>query len=95
MAISEMDIKDAQCAENKDGGKISHHIISRLGTTVVQKGRYIDIPNICCWQIDLLISGVEAPDIGSQLHLEAFASVTGLFASGKFAQIGPPKVRLG
>ena len=33
-------IKDAQCAENKDGRKISHHTISRLGATVVQKGRF-------------------------------------------------------
>ena len=26
-------IKDAQCAENKDGRKISHHTISRSGAT--------------------------------------------------------------
>ena len=34
------DIKDAKCAENKDGRKISYHIISRLGTAGVQKGRF-------------------------------------------------------
>ena len=34
-----LDIKDAQCAENKDGRKISH-IILRLGATGVQKGLF-------------------------------------------------------
>ena len=30
-----LDIKDAQCAKNKNGRKISYHIISRLGATGV------------------------------------------------------------
>ena len=29
-----------QCAKNKDGHKISYHIISRLGAAAVQKGRF-------------------------------------------------------
>ena len=33
-----LDIKDTQCAENKDGRTISYHIISRLGAAGVQKG---------------------------------------------------------
>ena len=35
-----LDIKDGQCAETKDVLKISYHIISRLGTVGVQKGRF-------------------------------------------------------
>ena len=35
-----LDIKDAQCAENKDGRKISYQIISCLGATGVQKGHF-------------------------------------------------------
>ena len=35
-----LNINDAQCAENKDGLKISYHIITCLGTTGVQKGRF-------------------------------------------------------
>ena len=34
-----LDIKDAQCAETKDGPKISYYIILRLGAMSVQKGR--------------------------------------------------------
>ena len=34
-----LDIIDWQCAENKDGPKISYHLISRLGAAGVQKGR--------------------------------------------------------
>ena len=36
----DLDIKDAQCAENKDRHKISYHIISRLGVTGVQKWHF-------------------------------------------------------
>ena len=32
-----LDIKDVQCAENKDGHTISYHIISRSGAAGVQK----------------------------------------------------------
>ena len=32
-----LDIKDAQYATNKDGCKISYHILSRLGATGVQR----------------------------------------------------------
>ena len=35
-----LDIKDAQCAENKYGRKTSYHILSRLGAIGVQKGRF-------------------------------------------------------
>ena len=35
-----LDIKDAQCAEDKDGRKISYHVVSRLGAVGVQKGRF-------------------------------------------------------
>ena len=35
-----LDIKDAQCAEIKEGRKISYHIISRLGAEGVQKWRF-------------------------------------------------------
>ena len=38
---SHLNIKDAQCAENKDGRKISYHIISRLGAVGVQYGRFV------------------------------------------------------
>ena len=31
-----LDIKDAQCDENKNGRKVSYHIISRLGAVGVQ-----------------------------------------------------------
>ena len=30
-----------QCAENKDGRKISYHIISRLGTLASKRGVYV------------------------------------------------------
>ena len=33
-----LDIRDMQCAETKDGHKISYHIITRLGTMCVQEG---------------------------------------------------------
>ena len=35
-----LDIKVAQCAENEDGHTISHHVISRLAATGVQKRRF-------------------------------------------------------
>ena len=35
-----LDIKDTQCAENKNGRTISYHIISRLGAACVQKERF-------------------------------------------------------
>ena len=35
-----LNIKYAQCAENKDGRKISYNITSRLGTMGFQKGRF-------------------------------------------------------
>ena len=35
-----LDIKNAQCAENKDGRKTPDHIISRLGAGIVQKRRF-------------------------------------------------------
>ena len=35
-----LDIKDAQCPNKNDGRKFSYHIISRLGATGVQKGRF-------------------------------------------------------
>ena len=35
-----LDIKYAQCAENKDVSKISYHIISRVGAVGIQKGRF-------------------------------------------------------
>ena len=35
-----INIRDEQCAKNKDGRKISDHIISRLGAMGVQKGRF-------------------------------------------------------
>ena len=35
-----LDIKDAQCAENKDVCKISYHIISRWVAAGVQKGAF-------------------------------------------------------
>ena len=37
---SHLDIKDAQCAENKDVLKISYHIISCLGVIGVQKWHF-------------------------------------------------------
>ena len=37
---SHLDIKYAQCAENKDGHKISYHIISRLDAMSNQMGRF-------------------------------------------------------
>ena len=35
-----LDIKDVQCAENKDGRKISCHIISGWDVTGVKKARF-------------------------------------------------------
>ena len=40
-----LDIKDGQCAGNKDGRKTSYHCISRLDATGVQKG-YFGRPKI-------------------------------------------------
>ena len=35
-----LDIKDAKCAKDKDGRKVSYRIISRLGVAGIQKGHF-------------------------------------------------------